>query len=126
MAQYTRYTSEQYDPRRVPQAPSAAPRRRRWPVVLRYLGLVLVAAVCVSGGLFWGWLQNTAAKLQTNDPIAVKNASLYITPSKEGQPVNILLIGSDRRLGAADAGDKGRSDTMLLVRLDPRPGRSAC
>ena len=120
MAQYTRYTSEQYDPRRVPQAPSAAPKRRRWPVVLRYLGLVLVAAVCVSGGLFWGWLQNTAAKLQTNAPIAVKNASLYITPSKEGQPVNILLIGSDRRLGAADAGDKGRSDTMLLVRLDPQ------
>jgi LCP family protein required for cell wall assembly len=120
MAQYTRYTSEHCDPRRGPQASSAAPKRRRWPKVLRYVGLVLVAAVCVSGGMFWGWLQNTAAQLQKNDPIAVKNVEPYIHPTKDGQPVNILLIGSDRRADPRDAGDKGRSDTMLLVRLDPQ------
>ena len=120
MAQYTRYTSEQHDPRRGAQASAAAPKRRRWVTVLRYLALVLVAAVCVSGGIAWGWLQKTAAQLQTNAPQVVRDTQLVLTPSKEGQPVNILLIGSDRRMDARDAGDKGRSDTMLLVRLDPQ------
>jgi LCP family protein required for cell wall assembly len=120
MAQYTRYTSEKYDPRRGPQAPVAAPKRRRWATVLRYVALVLVAAVCVSGGIAWGWLQKTAAQLQANDPQVVHDVEVVLTPSKEGQPVNILLIGSDRRMDARDAGDKGRSDTMLLLRLDPQ------
>ena len=119
MAHYTRYTSEHYDPRRGPRAASAAPRRRRWVAVLRYLGLVLVAALCMTAGTAWGWLQKTAAQLQ-KDPIVVKQTEPYLHPTTEGQPVNILLIGNDRRADARDAGDKGRSDTMLLLRIDPQ------
>ena len=120
MAHYTRYTSEHYDPRRGRQASSAAPKRRRWPRVLRYVGLVLVAAICVSGGMLWGWLQNTAAQLQKTDPTTVHNWTQAFHQSPSGSAVNILLIGSDRRMDARDAGDKGRSDTMLLVRIDPQ------
>ena len=71
MAQYTRYTSEHYDPRRGPQAASAAPKRRRWVTVLRYVGLVVLAALCMTGGVGWGWLQKTAGALQSNAPIVV-------------------------------------------------------
>jgi LCP family protein required for cell wall assembly len=88
--------------------------------VLRYVGLVLVAALCMTAGTAWGWLQKTAAQMTTADPIAVHDASEVLTQSVQGQPVNILLIGSDRRADPRDAGDKGRSDTMLLLRLDPQ------
>lgn len=37
-----------------------------------------------------------------------------------GKAQTILLIGSDQRYDERRRGDKGRSDTMLLVRLDPR------
>ena len=120
MAQYTRYTSEHYDPRRGPQAASAAPKRRRWVTVLRYVGLVVLAALCMTGGVGWGWLQKTAGALQSNAPIVVKDVESVLTPSVEGQPVNILLIGSDRRADGPDAGGTSRSDTMLLIRLDPQ------
>ena len=37
-------------------------------------------------------------------------------PALPDKPMNILLIGSDK---SAVPGDPGRSDTQLLVRLDP-------
>jgi LCP family protein required for cell wall assembly len=40
-----------------------------------------------------------------------------IAPAKPGKPQTILLVGSDKRFGAGK-GD-ARSDTMMLVRLDP-------
>lgn len=36
-----------------------------------------------------------------------------------GEPQTIMLIGSDRRWGDTKAGIKPRSDTIILVRLDP-------
>ncbi len=34
-----------------------------------------------------------------------------------GDPENILILGSDKRAGIAE--DAGRSDTTILLRLDP-------
>ncbi len=42
-----------------------------------------------------------------------------ITPSEAGKPQTIMLLGTDGRLGA-DAGSGSRSDTIILVRMDPR------
>jgi LCP family protein required for cell wall assembly len=109
MPAYTRYAAQ--EPTR---------RRRRWPAVLRSIGLVLVAAVCLSGGMAFGWLQKTVGQVESSHKVVVKNTKIYLTQTTSGAPVNILLIGSDRRLGIK--GDKGRSDTMLLVRLDPQAG----
>jgi LCP family protein required for cell wall assembly len=116
MTHYTRYTSEHYDPRRGPQA---APKRRGWLKVLGYVGLFVIALVCMGAGAGWGWLQKTAGVLQS-DTVTVKAWERQFPKSPSGKPVNILLIGSDRRADARDAGDKGRSDTMLLLRLDPQ------
>jgi LCP family protein required for cell wall assembly len=47
----------------------------------------------------------------------IKGAGAVITRAQAGDPQTILLIGSDHRFGA-DTRD-ARSDTMILVRLDP-------
>jgi LCP family protein required for cell wall assembly len=36
-----------------------------------------------------------------------------------GSPQTILILGSDKRLGDATAGDPGRSDTTILLRVNP-------
>ena len=41
-----------------------------------------------------------------------------ITAPPAGKPQTLLLVGSDRRFG--DARGDARSDTMMLVRLDPK------
>jgi LCP family protein required for cell wall assembly len=46
-----------------------------------------------------------------------------IEPTKAGKPQTILLVGSDKRFGAGK-GD-ARSDTMMLVRLDPKQQATA-
>jgi LCP family protein required for cell wall assembly len=41
-----------------------------------------------------------------------------VTAPASGKPQTILLVGSDRRFG--DGKDDARSDTMMLVRIDPK------
>jgi polyisoprenyl-teichoic acid--peptidoglycan teichoic acid transferase len=41
-----------------------------------------------------------------------------ITPPPSGKPQTLLLVGSDRRYG--DARGDARSDTLMLIRLDPK------
>lgn len=94
---------------------------RRWPRVLRLIGLALIAGLCLSGGLLFGWVQATVGQVESRHPVIVKQTRIYLEPTVSGKPVNILLIGADRRKNLGEE-DKGRSDTMLLVRLDPQEG----
>ena len=41
--------------------------------------------------------------------------------ARPGKPRTILLLGSDARYADTKAGVRPRSDTILLVRIDPRP-----
>ena len=110
MATYTRYTTS--------GGRSASPVL--W---LRVLKIVVVAVICfvaVSAGALTGFLQRTAAQVARNDPGEVKAASTQLTAPRSGKSVDILIIGSDRRVGQPDLG--ARSDTLLLVRLDPQTG----
>ena len=109
MPQYTRYTVA---PRK-PVAPA-------WVQVLKWTVLVLVVAGAASVGMAIGYLQNAIST-----PSHDKAASRIISSTKPTlakthgthAPVNILVLGSDRRTNIA--GDKGRSDTIMLVRIDP-------
>jgi LCP family protein required for cell wall assembly len=90
---------------------------------VRVLKIVVVAVVCfvaVTAGVLTGFLQHTAAQVARNDPAEVKAAAPQLTAPRAGKPVDILIIGSDRRAGQPDLG--ARSDTLLVVRLDPRTG----
>jgi LCP family protein required for cell wall assembly len=55
---------------------------------------------------------------RTDDEIAqIEAADEETSPALPGKPMNILLIGSDK---SELPGDPGRSDTQMLVRLDPQ------
>jgi cell envelope-related function transcriptional attenuator common domain len=86
--------------------------------VLKWIGLVAVCLVVAAVGALGLWLQHTAAQVAHNDPAEVKAAKQQLSPVLPSGPVNILIIGSDRRVHQADVG--ARSDTLMVVRLDPQ------
>jgi LCP family protein required for cell wall assembly len=107
-AAYTRYTV----------APHGAPRSPLWLRVLKLLVLSLVIGIAFTGGVAMSWLQRTAAQVAHNDPAEVKSASKQLDPALPSRPVDILVIGSDRRVSQPDVG--ARSDTLIVVRFDPQ------
>ena len=107
---YTRYTA----------GPARTPRPPRWLRLLKLVVLVLVVSVSLTAGVAASWLERTAAQVVQNDPAEVRNASRQLSPTLPSQPVDILVIGSDRRVGQPDVG--ARSDTLMVVRLDPKAG----
>jgi LCP family protein required for cell wall assembly len=82
------------------------------------MSLAAVCLVVVAVGALGLWLQHTAAQVAHNDPAEVKAAKQQLSPMLPSGPVNILIIGSDRRVHQADVG--ARSDTLMVVRLDPQ------
>lgn len=98
--------------------------RRRWLTALRYAGLLAVAVLCGIGGYAVGWLESTAHSMNDGAKRDVVNAAdVEITTSTSGRPINILIMGSDRRDEVPD--DPGRSDTLMLMRLDPNTGSAS-
>jgi polyisoprenyl-teichoic acid--peptidoglycan teichoic acid transferase len=85
--------------------------RRTWLKVLKIGGLTIVALVALAGGVACGWLQATTQTLSTRHPAVVKKVRKQLTPALPGRAVTIAVMGSD---------DTGHSDTLMLVRLDPR------
>jgi LCP family protein required for cell wall assembly len=98
-----------------PEAPTAAPHgRRRWPIVLVAMSM-LVAAV-VAGGLSWAY-RDLSGNIHTIDPSAGLGD---VRPAKDNESMNILLIGSDTREGAngsVGGESPGLADTTLVLHL---------
>ena len=82
--------------------------------VLKALALTVVVVMAVAPGLAIGWTDKTLGAVESNDPEMVKAVRQQLDVALPKQPVNILLIGSDM-----PPGQPGRSDTLLIVRLDP-------
>jgi polyisoprenyl-teichoic acid--peptidoglycan teichoic acid transferase len=70
----------------------------------------------------------TAAATATAGLLAIKDVAeripkiaqdVPVEPSKPGKPQTILLLGSDRRYADRNQKDAARSDTIMLLRLDP-------
>ena len=96
-------------------------RRKRWPWVIMWVALLVVG---VGGGLAVASIQllnNTLAKASPDTP-EVKAASKATDPVLPDAPINILLLGSDKRAGAEGNGDPGRSDSIILIRMDNQQG----
>jgi polyisoprenyl-teichoic acid--peptidoglycan teichoic acid transferase len=79
-----------------------------------------------AGGLLMVLL--TAAASATAGLLAIKDvaqripklgADVQVEPTKPGKPQTILLLGSDRRYSERHQKNAARSDTIMLVRLDP-------
>jgi LCP family protein required for cell wall assembly len=79
-----------------------------------------------AGGLLMVLL--TAAATATAGLLAIKDVAqripklaqdVPVEPTKPGKPQTLLLLGSDRRYKDRNAKNAARSDTIMLIRLDP-------
>jgi LCP family protein required for cell wall assembly len=76
--------------------------------------LAAIAVSVLAGSYIY--LDETLQAAAPNTPQAIK-ARARLKPVLPGKPTNVLLIGSDTR---PSEGDPGRSDSLILVRMDPR------
>ena len=105
------------------------PRQRNWPRRL-LIGINLFLVVCLlvagSGYLYLHWRFGQINK--------VTIGSIFLHPDSGGQPMNVLMVGSDSRakLTGAEARRAGksfvtgqRSDTIMVLHIDPREKHAA-
>jgi LCP family protein required for cell wall assembly len=106
-----------------------ARRRRRRPAQrLLRVAIGLVVVLLVVAGLGYGYFQYEWSKV-------VSNPCATCVAAATGQPYNVLLIGSDSRVGetAAQAQQFGnqsnaggqRSDTIKIIHVDPSAGTAS-
>lgn len=95
--------------------PPPKPKRYWWRFTLASLVIVsaTAAATAVSILLYVG---SVADALSHNDVLANK-VNRILAQTEGGEAQNILILGSDKR--ASEEEDPGRSDTAILLRLDP-------
>lgn len=87
-------------------------------VSLKVLGLVIVALILAVPGAALGYVNGTVSVVSTRTvevKTVVEKTKKNLRPALPGKAVNVLLIGRDRD----GPDDPGRSDTQILMRLDP-------
>jgi polyisoprenyl-teichoic acid--peptidoglycan teichoic acid transferase len=95
--------------------PPPKPKRYWWRFLVA--GLVIIAATgtatAVSALLYIGSIANALS----HNNVLQNKVQRFLAQTHGGEPENILIIGSDKR--ASEPEDTGRSDTTILLRLDP-------
>jgi LCP family protein required for cell wall assembly len=93
------------------------PKRKRywWRFTLASAVIVAVTAAATAASILL-YIGSIANALSHNDVLQNK-VERFLSQTHGGEPENILIIGSDKR--ASEPEDPGRSDTTLLLRLDP-------
>ncbi|HSS05074.1 MAG TPA: LCP family protein [Solirubrobacterales bacterium] len=94
------------------------PKRKRywWRFTLASVVIVAVTAGATSSSILL-YIGSIADALSHNNKLQNK-VERVLAQTHGGEPENILIIGSDKR--ASEPEDPGRSDTTLLLRLDPK------
>jgi len=95
--------------------PPPKAKRYWWRFTLGSLVIVVAigAATATSVLLYIG----SIADALSHNNVLQNKVENFLAQTTGGEPENILIIGSDKR--ASEPGDPGRSDTTLLLRLDP-------
>jgi LCP family protein required for cell wall assembly len=92
-------------------------RRGIWKRLLLGGALVVFAAASATGVAAFHEIDKVVGAFKHGNTIELPNE---LAQADNGKPQTILLIGADQRApGAADYQAGARSDTMMLVRLDP-------
>jgi LCP family protein required for cell wall assembly len=97
--------------------PAPKPKRYWWRFTLASVIIVVVSAAATATGVLV-YLNSVAKALSHNDAFGNK-VSRFLSQVHGGEPENILILGSDKRAGPEFEEDPGRSDTTILLRLDP-------
>jgi len=97
----------------------AAPKPQRfwWRFSLAAFLIVAVSAAATSIAIL-NYFDSVAKALSDNGAFNDK-VDRFLQKVDSGEPQNILILGSDKRAGEEFAEDPGRSDTTILLRLDP-------
>ncbi len=94
--------------------PPPKPKRYWWRFLLASVVIVITVGTATAASILL-YLDSVATALSHNN--AYSRLERFLAQVNGGEPENILILGSDRRAG--DAEDPGRSDTAMLLRLDP-------
>jgi LCP family protein required for cell wall assembly len=94
--------------------PAPKPKRYWWRFTLASMVIVVATAAATAASVLI-YLDDIADALSHHN--AYSRLERYLAQVDGGAPENILILGSDKR--ASDASDPGRSDTAMLLRLDP-------
>jgi LCP family protein required for cell wall assembly len=95
--------------------PAPKPKRYWWRFGLGSLIIVVVIAAATATVIL-RYVDSIAKALSHNNVLQNK-VERFLSQTHGGEPENILILGSDKR--ASEPGDPGRSDTTILLRLDP-------
>jgi len=113
---------------RHPEDDPTPPDRPGWTLLKRAaIGAVLIvslSAATVASAVLLEVKEFTRIIRNESVPLAPAVSSL-LEDVASGKPQTILVIGDDRRKADAEQGNPTRSDTMILVRLDPKKGATA-
>ncbi|HEX7279151.1 MAG TPA: LCP family protein [Solirubrobacterales bacterium] len=97
------------------------PKRYWWRFVLAAMLIVMVSAATTASATLL-YLDDIADKIKPGNDKLQKKLNRFLADAESGGAQTFLMIGSDKRAGAEFVEDKGRSDTAMLVRLDPDKG----
>jgi LCP family protein required for cell wall assembly len=95
-------------------------RRSGWRLAGKVLGWLVVALLVAAGALgggIWLYLNESVAAVRASDPEVIK-AEEELVAVEAGEATNAIVIGYDARQG--EEADVGRSDTVMLLRADPK------
>lgn len=100
----------------------AAPKPKRfwWRFTLASV-LILAISAATTATAVLVYLDDVVASIRQNDKVQ-KKLDRFLSDAGDGGAQTFLVIGSDKRAGPEFAEDPGRSDTTMLIRLDPDKG----
>jgi LCP family protein required for cell wall assembly len=99
--------------------PAPKPRRYWWRFTLAAVLIVAISAATTATATLL-YLDSIANAIQPKNDKLQKKLNRFLADAGTGGAQTFLVIGSDKR--ANEEEDPGRSDTTLLVRLDPDQG----
>ncbi len=100
--------------------PAPKPKRFWWRFLLASVLIVAVSAATTATAATLLYLDSIANAIQPRNDKLQKRLNKFLADAGDGGAQTFLVIGSDKR--ANEAEDPGRSDTTMLVRLDPDKG----
>ncbi|KRK47085.1 LytR family transcriptional regulator [Secundilactobacillus kimchicus] len=87
---------------------------------IRLIIMAVIVLILIGGGVF---AAQTYGKLKHNFSKSYSGVgSTTQTTVKAGQPISVLLMGTDT--GALGRKDKGRTDTMIVVTINPKSNKT--
>jgi polyisoprenyl-teichoic acid--peptidoglycan teichoic acid transferase len=98
--------------------PAPKPKRFWWRFTLAAVLIVAVSAATTATATLL-YLDSIANAIQPKNDKLQKKLNRFLADAGDGGAQTFLVIGSDLRAGAEFSEDKGRSDTTMLIRLDP-------